>query len=221
MHYRATEESNRAIGADEMLLVDSGGQYLDGTTDITRTIWTGRSDPPAEMCDRYTRVLKGHVQLATLQWPEGVAGVRLDALARRPLWEMGLDYDHGTGHGVGSFLSVHEGPVRISPFLIPAPLEAGMILSNEPGFYLPGAYGIRLENLVLVVPAPDTPGPKRFLRFETITLAPFARNLIERAMLTAEERAWIDAYHARVAEEVAPRCPPDVAGWLRSVCAPL
>jgi len=153
-------------------------------------------------------------------FPENVAGVRIDSYARMALWQAGLDFDHGTGHGVGSFLSVHEGPVSISPHLRPATLAEGMILSNEPGFYLNGAYGIRLENLVLVQRA-DFPGEKPFFRFETLTLAPFDRTLIDVALLTEEERAWLDAYHARVLAEVGPDVPAEVRGWMDEVCAPI
>jgi Xaa-Pro aminopeptidase len=220
MHYRVSPQTDRAILPDELFLIDSGGQYLDGTTDITRTVWTGPSLPTAEIRDRYTRVLKGHIAIATLVFPEGVAGVRIDAFARAALWQAGLDFDHGTGHGVGSFLSVHEGPASISPHLRPAPLTEGMLLSNEPGFYLPGAYGIRLENLVLVQPAPQS-GTKKFLRFETITWAPFDRLLIEPALLTEAERGWLDAYHASVLEKIGPQLPEAVCDWLRRACAPL
>jgi Xaa-Pro aminopeptidase len=220
MHYRVSEATNRAINPDEVFLIDSGGQYLDGTTDITRTVWTGPGQPPATLRDRYTRVLKGHIAIATLLFPENVPGVRIDAFARAALWRAGLDFDHGTGHGVGSYLSVHEGPASISPYLRPAVLEEGMIMSNEPGFYLPGAYGIRLENLVLVQKA-EIASEKPFLRFETLTLAPFDRTLIEPALLSGEETAWLDDYHARVLREVAPGCPDDVREWLAASCAPI
>ena len=220
MHYRVSLDSDRAILPNELYLIDSGAQYLDGTTDVTRTVWTGPSLPTAELRDRYTRVLQGHIAIARLVFPEGVAGVRLDAFARAALWQAGLDFDHGTGHGVGSYLSVHEGPVSLSPHLRPATLEEGMILSNEPGFYLPGEYGIRLENLVLVQPA-DLSGGKPFYRFETLTWAPFDRLLIEPDLLTAAERAWLDAYHAQVLHHVAPHVPPDVRAWLHQACAPL
>ena len=153
IHYRVTPESNRPIRPNEVYLIDSGAQFPDGTTDITRTVWTGPDNPPAELRDRVTRVLQGHIAIATLVFPQGVGGAHLDAFARRALWQAGLDYDHGTGHGVGSYLSVHEGPVSISRLARPIPIAAGMILSNEPGFYLPNAYGIRLENLLLVQPA--------------------------------------------------------------------
>ena len=220
MHYRVSLETDREIRPNEVFLIDSGGQYLDGTTDVTRTIWTGPGAPPAEIKDRFTRVLKGHIAIATLVFPENVAGVRLDAFARQALWQVGLDFDHGTGHGVGSFLSVHEGPASISPYLRPATLTEGMLMSNEPGFYVPGAYGIRLENLVLVQPA-EFDGPKKFFRFETLTLAPFDRSLILPAILTPHEVFWLDSYHARVLAEVGPHVPPDVRDWLRDACAPL
>jgi Xaa-Pro aminopeptidase len=220
MHYRVSLETDRAILPDELYLIDSGGQYLDGTTDVTRTVWTGPGLPTAELRERYTRVLKGHIAIATLVFPENVAGVRLDAFARASLWQAGLDFDHGTGHGVGSFLSVHEGPASISPYLRAAPLEEGMILSNEPGFYAPGDYGIRLENLVLVERAPFA-GEKKFFRFETLTWAPFDRVLIDTDLLTNVERAWLDAYHAAVLEKVGAHVPVDVRDWLATACAPL
>jgi len=217
IHYRATPATDRAIRADETFLLDSGGQYRDGTTDVTRTLWTGPGPAPATLREHATRVLRGHVALAALRFPKGVAGPHLDAIARRPLWDAGLDYDHGTGHGVGSFLSVHEGPVAFSRAARPVPLDAGMILSDEPGFYVPGAYGIRIENLLLVrgnvVP--------RFFDFETLTLAPYDRRLIEAAMLTEDERAWVDAYHARVMAEVAPVVEGAVRDWLEAACRPL
>ncbi len=222
VHYRVTPESNRPIHPDECYLIDSGAQYLDGTTDVTRTLWTGPGEPPVQLRERYTRVLQGHIALATLRFPQGVAGPHLDAIARRPLWDAGLDYDHGTGHGVGSFLSVHEGPVAFSRAAKPVPLRPGMILSDEPGYYLPGQYGIRIENLLLVREAPKQPDQtKPFLEFETLTLAPYERRLIEPGMLTAAERGWINAYQARVLAEVAPHCDAETAAWLRDACAPL
>ena len=221
IHYRVTEESNRPVRPNEVYLIDSGAQYPDGTTDITRTIWTGPGTPPAALRDHVTRVLKGHIAIATLVFPQGVNGAHLDAFARRALWAVGLDYDHGTGHGVGSFLSVHEGPVSLSRLARPVPVAAGMVLSNEPGLYLPDRYGIRLENLLLVQPA-ELPGAnKPFLRFETLTLAPFDRRLIEPAMLDAAELAWLDAYHARVLAEVGPVFDMATRGWLAAACAPL
>jgi len=222
VHYRATAGSNRPIHPDECYLIDSGAQYRDGTTDITRTLWSGPGAPPADLVARYTRVLKGHVALATLRFPKGVAGPHLDSVARRPLWDAGLDYDHGTGHGVGSFLSVHEGPAAFSRAAKPVPLAPGMILSDEPGYYLPGRYGIRIENLLLVQDAPALPDQaKPFLGFETLTLAPYARALIDPGLLTAAERDWIDGYHARVLAEVASACDAATAAWLQQACAPL
>ena len=221
IHYRVTEDSNRPVQPDEVYLIDSGAQYPDGTTDITRTVWTGPATPPAALREHVTRVLKGHIAIATLVFPVGVNGAHLDAFARRALWAVGLDYDHGTGHGVGSFLSVHEGPVSLSRLARPVPIAAGMILSNEPGLYLPDRYGIRLENLLLVQPAELPDAAKPFLRFETLTLAPFDRRLIEPAMLDAGERAWLDAYHARVLAEVGPGLDGASRDWLAGACAPL
>jgi Xaa-Pro aminopeptidase len=221
IHYRADAGSNRPIRADELYLIDSGAQYPDGTTDVTRTIWTGAGPAPAELRDRYTRVLKGHIAIATLLFPQGVGGAHLDAFARHALWQAGLDYDHGTGHGVGSYLSVHEGPVSLSRLARPMPLAAGMILSDEPGFYAPGRFGIRLENLLLVQPAALPEAAKPFLRFETLTLAPFDRALIEPALLSLDEIAWIDTYHARVLAEIGPSLPPEESAWLATACARL
>jgi len=221
IHYRPAPATDRAIGADELVLIDSGGQYPGGTTDVTRTVWIGPSAPPASVREHYTRVLKGHVALAATVFPVGVAGPHLDAFARRSLWQAGLDYDHGTGHGVGSYLSVHEGPVSLSRAGRMTPLAEGMILSDEPGLYLPGQYGIRIENLLLVQRADRPNATRPFLRFETLTLAPYDRVLIDPAMLTAEERTWIDAYHARVAAAVGPALDGPTAAWLEAACAPL
>jgi Xaa-Pro aminopeptidase len=221
IHYRVTEASNRPIRLNESYLIDSGGQYVDGTTDITRTIWIGPSDPPSELRERVTRVMKGHIAIATLAFPEGVGGAHLDAFARRALWQVGLDYDHGTGHGVGSYLSVHEGPVSLSRLAAPVPIASGMVLSNEPGFYLPQQYGIRLENLLLVQPAVLIGAGKPFLRFETLTLAPFDRRLIEPTLLDTAELAWLNGYHARVLAEVGPRLDPSDRAWLTQSCAPI
>lgn len=222
VHYRATPASDRAIRRDEVFLLDSGAQYRDGTTDVTRTLWTGPGAPPDEIRERYTRVLQGHLALAATRFPEGVAGPHLDAIARRPLWEAGLDYDHGTGHGIGSFLSVHEGPAGISRAAKPVALKPGMILSDEPGYYEPGAYGIRIENLLLVRAAAPRPGSRKaFLEFEVLTLAPYDRSLILPGLLTPAERHQIDAYHARVADELAPALDAATASWLRAACAPL
>ncbi len=219
IHYRASEASDRGIGADEVYLIDSGGQYVDGTTDVTRTLWTGPGAAPDELRERATRVLQGHIAVASLVFPQGVAGPHLDSFARRALWDVGLDYDHGTGHGVGSYLSVHEGPIGLSRAARPVAFEAGMIVSDEPGFYLPGEYGIRLENLLLVQPAGV--GGGRFLRFETLTLAPFDRRLLAPGLLTEAEAAWVDAYHARVLAEVGPLLDEAARGWLGAACAPL
>ena len=223
-HYHATERSNRAIAPGQLYLIDSGGQYQDGTTDVTRVVPVGTPTP--EMRDRFTRVLKGHIALATALFPHGTTGAQLDALARAPLWAAGLDYAHGTGHGVGSFLSVHEGPARIAKPGYPGsgpsePLRPGMILSNEPGYYKAGEYGIRIENLLLVVPRDGPGGEAEMLAFETLTLAPIDRDLIDPALLDAAEAAWVDAYHARVLRELGPLLGADDAAWLAARCAPL
>ncbi len=220
VHYRPTHRTNRRIAPGELFLVDSGAQYVDGTTDITRTLAFGTPSP--EQRDRFTRVLQGHIALATARFPAGTAGMALDPFARRPLWEAGLDYDHGTGHGVGSYLSVHEGPQRIAKVSSPQALLPGMILSNEPGCYVAGAYGIRIENLIVVTPpAPIAGGDREMLGFETLTLAPIDRTLIDVALLSPSERAWVDAYHARVARDVGPKLEPEVRAWLEAACAPL
>ncbi|MCG8595580.1 MAG: aminopeptidase P family protein [Kiloniellales bacterium] len=220
VHYRVDAASNRALGTGELYLVDSGAQYPDGTTDVTRTLAIG--EPTAEMRDRFTRVLKGHIAIATARFPKGTTGSQLDTLARRPLWEAGLDFDHGTGHGVGSYLSVHEGPQRISKTPNPVPLEPGMIVSNEPGYYKEEAYGIRIENLVTVVPLSAPPESEReILGFETLTLAPIDRSLIDASLLDGAETAWLDAYHARVRSALTPELDPDTAAWLAAATAPL
>ena len=195
-HYRVTKKSNRKIKTGEIYLIDSGGQYLDGTTDITRTIAIGT--PTAEMKDRFTRVLKGHIALARARFPEGTTGVQLDTLARMSLWEGGFDYDHGTGHGVGSYLSVHEGPQNISKRMINVALRPGMIVSNEPGYYKVNHYGIRIENLIAVTEPKDVGGDRKMMEFETLTLAPIDLNLVEVKMLSEAERHWLNDYHARV-----------------------
>ncbi|MBM6577021.1 aminopeptidase P family protein [Microvirga sp. SRT01] len=226
-HYRVTPESNAPIELGQLYLVDSGGQYADGTTDVTRVLPIG--EPTAEMRDRFTRVLKGHIAIATAIFPDGTMGGQIDAFARRPLWEAGLDFGHGTGHGVGAYLSVHEGPQRIAPPDHPSgqalePLRAGMLLSNEPGYYKAGEYGIRIENLLLVVPHAVAGGdPERaMLAFETLTFAPIERNLIDPALLTADELLWLDAYHAKVAEIIGPLLADgEVREWLATKCAPL
>ncbi len=220
VHYRVTPQTDRKLRAGELYLVDSGAQYLDGTTDITRTVAIG--EPSAEMRDRFTRVLKGHIALATARFPAGTTGAQLDTLARQYLWQAGLDYDHGTGHGVGSYLGVHEGPQRISKAGTGAALEPGMIVSNEPGYYKTGEYGIRIENLVAVArAAPVAGGEKQLLEFETLTLASIDRTLIEPALLTPDERAWLDAYHARVRETLGPRLDGDTRAWLEQATAAL
>jgi Xaa-Pro aminopeptidase len=212
VHYRVTRASNRKIGLNELFLVDSGAQYEDGTTDVTRTVVVG--EPSEEMRDRFTRVLKGHIAIATVEFPENISGAQLDPLARVALWQAGLDFDHGTGHGVGSYLSVHEGPARISKLGTVA-LRRGMILSNEPGYYKTVSYGIRTENLVLVIAAPEPEGAEKPLNgFETLTLAPIDRALIDTRMLTAKERHWLDSYHARVREMIGPLVDNETRGWL-------
>ncbi|MEK9900914.1 MAG: aminopeptidase P family protein [Rhodospirillaceae bacterium] len=220
VHYRVTPGTNRALGDGELYLVDSGAQYLDGTTDVTRTIAIGT--PTDEMRDRFTRVLKGHIALAALRFPAGTTGAQIDAFARAALWQAGIDYDHGTGHGVGSYLGVHEGPQRISKAGGSVALAPGMIVSNEPGYYRAGEYGIRIENLVAVLPAEDIVGGERpMLGFETLTLAPIDRRLIDTVLLDRAEREWLDAYHARVASEVGPLLDGDVRDWLMAATAPL
>jgi Xaa-Pro aminopeptidase len=214
VHYRVTRKSNRAIAPGDLVLIDSGAQYEDGTTDITRTVIVG--EPSAEMRDRFTRVLKGHIAIATAVFPDGTTGAQIDSLARLSLWQAGLDFDHGTGHGVGSYLSVHEGPARISK-LGTAALKRGMILSNEPGYYKTGEYGIRIENLVLVTEAPAVSGTEKPLNaFETLTLAPIDLWLIQRDLLTSGEVAWLNAYHARVREVIGPLVDAQTQTWLES-----
>jgi Xaa-Pro aminopeptidase len=220
IHYRATEASNRRVQPGELFLIDSGGQYADGTTDVTRTVAVG--EPTADMRRHFTLVLKAHIALATAVFPDGARGCQLDGVTRAPLWAAGLDYAHGTGHGVGAFLAVHEGPARIASYGGgDEPLRAGMILSNEPGYYREGAFGIRIENLVLVVPR-DVPGAEKpMLGFETLTLAPIERALVEPGMLTPAERGWLDAYHAAVMAGVGPQVPGDTRAWLSKACAPV
>ena len=218
VHYHPNRRLKRQTAPGALLLVDYGAQYLDGTTDVTRTLAIG--EPTAEMVAHFTLVLKGHLALARVRFPEGTTGSALDALARVPLWSAGLDYDHGTGHGVGSYLGVHEGPQRISKLPSLIALKPGMIVSNEPGYYKEGAYGIRIETLQVVTPAAAIEGGERpMLGFETLTLAPIDRRLVNPDMLTAEERAQLDAYHARVLEIVGPKVPAEVAAWLKDACA--
>ncbi len=220
VHYHVTTKTNRRLARGSLFLIDSGGQYLDGTTDITRTVAIGR--PNKEMKERFTRVLKGHIALARVRFPKGTTGHQLDALARMSLWEAGLDYDHGTGHGVGVYLGVHEGPHRIAKMVNTQPLEPGMIVSNEPGYYKTGAYGIRIENLQVVTPAAEIEGGERpMLGFETLTLAPIARELIVKQLLTKEELAWLNAYHARVRDEIGPQLAGEAKAWLEEATRPL
>ena len=219
VHYRVTSKTNRGIAPGELFLIDSGGQYQDGTTDITRTVAVGA--PTAEMCERFTQVLKGHIAIARAVFPDGTTGAQLDSFARQFLWTQGLDFDHGTGHGVGSYLSVHEGPARISKLGTTA-LRRGMILSNEPGYYKAGAYGIRIENLVLVVEAAAVPGAEKALNaFETLTLAPIDRRLVVADMLTPDEMDWLDGYHARVAQTLSPLVDDETRAWLAAATRPL
>jgi Xaa-Pro aminopeptidase len=226
MHYKASEETNRPIAPNSVYLCDSGGQYIDGTTDVTRTIWVGPGEAHVEVKDRFTRVLKGHIALATAAFPEGTRGSQLDAFARQHLWAGGFDYAHGTGHGVGAFLAVHEGPQRIAK---PGggqpgtdePLRAGMFLSNEPGYYKPDHYGIRIENLVLVeernLPGADMP----MLGFETLTFAPIDKALIDPTMLSPAECDWLNTYHADVWRIIGPQLDGDAKAWAENACAPL
>jgi Xaa-Pro aminopeptidase len=225
-HYRVDEESNLPIEPNSIYLVDSGGQYADGTTDITRTVWIGPGKPTAEHKDRYTRVLKGHIALALAVFPRGTLGSQLDSFARMHLWHAGLDYMHGTGHGVGSFLSVHEGPQRIAKAAggqagTGQELLPGMILSNEPGYYKAGEYGIRIENLVLVEERAIEGAEGEYFGFENLTWAPIDKALVETALLTRDELKWWDEYHARVEAILAPQLEGDALAWLKAACAPL
>ncbi|MEM1429399.1 MAG: aminopeptidase P family protein [Pseudomonadota bacterium] len=220
VHYRVTEATNAGIAPGDLVLVDSGGQYTDGTTDVTRTVATGPVTDAQR--DAFTRVLKGMIAVSRARWPVGLAGRDLDVLARRSLWEAGQDYDHGTGHGVGAALCVHEGPQRLSR-VSDVPLEPGMILSNEPGYYLEGAWGIRIENLVHVVTAPELKGgdARPMLCFETLTWVPIDKRLIAPSLLDATERAWLDSYHAEVAARVGPELDAETAAWLAAATSPL
>ncbi|MBC7737751.1 MAG: M24 family metallopeptidase, partial [Candidatus Saccharibacteria bacterium] len=213
-------QTNRQIGTDTLLLVDSGGQYRDGTTDITRTIAVGDPGDEARAC--FTRVLQGMIAISRARWPKGLAGRDLDGLARYNLWLAGQDFNHGTGHGVGAFLSVHEGPQRISR-LSEVPLEPGMILSNEPGYYREGAFGIRIENLIVVQAAPALPGgdDRAQLSFETLTWVPLDRRLIVASDLSPGERAWINSYHAEVCLRLQDRLSHFAEGWLKLACQPI
>ncbi|MDE0945023.1 MAG: M24B family metallopeptidase, partial [Alphaproteobacteria bacterium] len=221
VHYRVTPDSNRILGTGEFYLVDSGAQYLDGTTDVTRTIAIGT--PSDEMRDRFTRVLKGHIAIATTRFPVGTTGAQLDVLARHALWQAGLDFDHGTGHGVGSYLNVHEGPHSISKRQQTQDLRPGMVVSNEPGYYKTGAYGIRIENLLAVREVgSDIPGGERqMLEFETLTLAPIDRNAMMIELLTAPEKAWLNAYHQRVYDALSPNVDDPTREWLDEATGPI
>jgi Xaa-Pro aminopeptidase len=218
VHYRVTRKSNRRISPGDLLLIDSGAQYEDGTTDVTRTIAIG--EPTAEMRDRFTRVLRGHIAIARAVFPDGTTGAQLDTLARQFLWQAGIDFEHGTGHGVGSYLSVHEGPARISK-LGTTPLKRGMILSNEPGYYKTDAYGIRIENLELVIGTDIAGAEKPVNAFETLTLAPIDRRLINLNMLSGDELDWVNDYHARVRHAVRPHVDEATKVWLDAATAPL
>jgi len=218
VHYRVTRKSNRRIAPGDLLLIDSGAQYEDGTTDVTRTMAVG--EPTDEMRDRFTRVLRGHIAIARAVFPDGTTGAQLDTLARQYLWAVGLDFEHGTGHGVGSYLSVHEGPARISK-LGTTPLKRGMILSNEPGYYKTDGFGIRIENLELVVAADIKGAEKPMNAFETLTLAPIDRRLIDVAMLSRDELDWLNAYHARVRYDVRPALDEATKTWLDQATAEL
>ena len=220
VHYRVSAATNARIAPDMLYLVDSGAQYLEGTTDVTRTVAIGQPTP--EQRDRFTRVLKGHIALATARFPKGTSGSQLDTLARAALWQAGIDYDHGTGHGVGSYLSVHEGPQRISKVPNTVALLPGMIVSNEPGYYKTGAYGIRIENLVAVCEVEAPVGAERpLLGFETLTLVPIDRTLVEPGLMTPGEIAWLDAYHARVRQTLMPLVDPATALWLDVATRPI
>jgi len=220
VHYRPTKRLAKHLERGSLLLVDSGAQYMDGTTDVTRTVAIGT--PSQEMRERFTLVLKGHLALGRVRFPAGTTGSALDALARVPLWAAGLDFDHGTGHGVGSYLGVHEGPQRISKLPNNVALKPGMIVSNEPGYYKTGAYGIRIENLqVVTAPAEIDGGERPMLGFETLTLAPIDRALVVKEMLSADDLAQLDAYHARVLAEIGPKVDAETRAWLEEACAPL
>jgi len=220
VHYQSTEQTNQLLRPDSLYLVDSGAQYLDGTTDITRTIAIGV--PTAEQKDRYTRVLQGHITLAMTRFPKGTTGGQLDGFARRFLWNVGLDFDHGTGHGVGSYLGVHEGPQRISKAPASVALQPGMILSNEPGYYKAGEYGIRIENLIVVVLCSDqSNATSEGLAFETLTMVPFDRNLIEVSLLADQEREWINTYHRWVCQAFTPLVDPETRRWLEGATGPV
>jgi Xaa-Pro aminopeptidase len=218
VHYRSSPATNRPLAPGQIFLIDSGGQYLDGTTDVTRTVAVGEAG--SEEKHRFTLVLKGHIALARARFPAGTSGSQLDSLARKPLWDHGLDYDHGTGHGVGSYLSVHEGPQRIAKNNNSQALLPGMMLSDEPGYYKTGAYGIRIENLI-VVKDEDGPSERPARGFEVLTLAPIDLNLVDRDLLTEDEVTWLNDYHARVRDSLTPLVDPATATWLSDATRPL
>jgi len=219
-HYRVSTASNRKLERGTLYLVDSGGQYPDGTTDVTRTVPIGA--PTAEMKERFTLVLKGHIGLSMARFPKGTTGGQLDTLARLPLWQAGLDYDHGTGHGVGSFLGVHEGPQRIAKVNSDEPLKPGMIVSNEPGYYKTKAYGIRIENLIVINgPDPIDGGERPMMWFENLTMAPINRDLVEPALMTDGELTWLNAYHAEVRAKISPQIDGEAKSWLEAATAPI
>jgi Xaa-Pro aminopeptidase len=219
-HYKVSEESNLKTALGSLLLVDSGAQYLDGTTDITRVVAMG--EPNLEHKRMFTLVLKGHIALATARFPTGTTGTHLDILARQHLWAQGFDYDHGTGHGVGVYLGVHEGPQRIAKAMNTTPLMPGMIVSNEPGFYKSGQYGIRIENIQYVTkPSIPKGGEREMMGFEVLTLAPIDRQLIVKSMLTDDETNYMDSYHSLVFEKIGPLVDEPVKSWLKIMCAPL
>lgn len=221
MHYRVTEETDSMLEDGQLIVIDSGGQYLDGTTDITRTVAIGA--PPEEARAAFTRVLQGMIAMSRLRWPQGLAGRDIEAIGRMPLWLAGQDFDHGLGHGVGAYLSVHEGPQRLAR-TSHVPIEAGMILSNEPGYYREGAFGIRIENLIVAQEAPHKPGGdehRNMLNWRTLTFAPIDRRLIITTMLTESERDWLNSYHAEVAEKIGPRLSPGAKTWLDAATAPI
>jgi Xaa-Pro aminopeptidase len=221
MHYRVTEDTDSTLEDGHLIVLDSGGQYLDGTTDITRTIAVGT--PPHDACVAFTRVLLGMIAMSRLRWPEGLAGRDIEMIGRLPLWMAGQDFDHGLGHGVGAYLSVHEGPQRLSR-VSTVPLQAGMILSNEPGYYREGAFGIRIENLIVATQAPALEGGddhRAMLNWRTLTFAPIDRRLIVTQMLDDDSRAWLNAYHAETFERLAPRVSQQTAEWLKMTTRPI
>ena len=221
MHYRVTEETDSTLDDGHLIVLDSGGQYLDGTTDITRTIAIGT--PPTEACVAFTRVLMGMIAMSRLRWPKGLAGRDIEMIGRLPLWMAGQDFDHGLGHGVGAYLSVHEGPQRLSRAST-VPLQAGMILSNEPGYYREGEFGIRIENLIVVEEAPALTGGddhRAMLNWRTLTFAPIDRRLIVTEMLDAESRTWLNAYHTQTFEYLVDRVSENAAKWLTAATKPI